>query len=183
MGQDKALLKLDGRPLISIVIERLRHVCSDVLIVASDAEQFSQMTLIPVVQDIFPNVGVLGGLHAGLSGASCELALVVACDMPYLIPDLLTAFADWANGFDAVVLRQGDNVEPLHAAYRKTCLPAIERAIRAGKRRVISFFPEVHVRYISPADTRRFDPQMLSFRNINTPKEWERERTARRKCR
>ncbi|MCJ7739276.1 MAG: NTP transferase domain-containing protein, partial [Anaerolineae bacterium] len=70
MGQDKALLKLDGRPLISIVIERLRYVCSDVMIVASDAEQYNQMTTIPVVQDIFPNVGVLGGLHAGLAAAS-----------------------------------------------------------------------------------------------------------------
>ncbi len=142
MGQDKAHLKLDGRPLISIVIERLRQVCSDAVIVTSDAEQFHQMTLTPIIRDIFPNVGVLGGLHAGLTAASCELALVVACDMPYLMPDLLTAFADWASGFDVVVLRQGEYVEPLHAAYRKTCLPAIEHAIRTGKRRVISFFPE-----------------------------------------
>jgi len=176
MGRDKALLKLNGRPLITIVIERLRQVCSDMVIVASNTELY-QVTLVPVVQDIFPNVGVLGGLHAGLIAARCDLALVVACDMPFLLPTLLTAFAGWADGFDAVVLRDGDNVEPLHAAYRKTCLPSIERAIYSGKRRVISFFPEVRVRYISPIDAKQYDSRLLSFRNINTPEEWERAQT------
>jgi len=78
------------------------------------------------------------------------------------------------------VLRYGDGerVEPLHAVYRRTCLPAMEAAIRAGRRRVISFFPHVRVRYVTTEDVTPFDPDLRSFRNVNTPQEWEAARVA-----
>jgi len=175
MGRDKALLELDGRPLIQIVVERLMRVCSEVLIVSGDVAPYAGFG-VPVVQDRFPDVGVLGGLHAGLDAASHELTLAVGCDMPFLKPKVLRAFAGWAEGFDVALLRRGEYVEPLHAAYRRTCLPAIERVIRAGRRRIISFFPEVRVRYVAPEEIRVLDPELDSFRNVNTPEEWEAAR-------
>ena len=93
--------------------------------------------------------------------------------MPFLDPELLVAFARWAEGFDVAVLRQGEQVEPLHGAYRRTCLPAIETAIRAGRRRIVSFFPLVRVHYVTQEDVTPLDAEMHSFRNINTPEEWE----------
>jgi len=172
MGRNKAFLELDGRPLIEIVIERIAQVCAEVLIVAGDAQPYTGLG-VPAVEDRFRGVGVLGGLHAGLEAASHDLALAVACDMPFLDPDLLRAFAGWAEGFDVTVLRQGENVEPLHAAYRRVCLPAIEAAIRAHRRRIISFFPHVRVRYVTLEDVTPFDPELRSFRNVNTPQEWQ----------
>lgn len=175
MGRDKALLELDGRPLIQIVVERMMTVCTEVLIVSGDVAPYTGFG-VPVVQDYFPDVGVLGGLHAGLDAASHELGLTVGCDMPFLKPEVVRAFAGWAQGFDVALLRRGEYVEPLHAAYRRTCLPTIERAIRAGKRRIISFFPEVRVRYVTPEEVRALDPALISFRNVNTPEEWEAAR-------
>ena len=134
MGRNKAFLELDGRPLLAVVIERLAEVCAEVLVVAGDVDLYAGFG-VPVVGDRFPGVGALGGLHAGLDVASFELALVVGCDMPFLDPALLRAFAAWAEGYDVALLRQGEQVEPLHAAYRRTCLPAIEQAIRSGRRR------------------------------------------------
>jgi molybdopterin-guanine dinucleotide biosynthesis protein A len=190
-GRDKAFLELDGRPLIEIVVERVRCVCAEVLIVAGDTRPYAGLG-VPLVEDRFQGVGVLGGLHAGLEAASHELSLVVGCDMPFLNSGLLLAFAAWAKGYDVVVLRHapfapqppprsgGDApkgqgglfVEPLHAAYRRTCLPAIEDAIRAGNRRIVSFFPHVRVRYVSPDEVVSFDPDLRSFHNVNTPDEW-----------
>ena len=177
MGRDKPFLELDGRSLIAIVIERMARVCAEVLVVAGDPRPYAGLG-VPVVEDRFRGVGVLGGLHAGLEAAAHELTLAVGCDMPFLNPDLLRAFAGWAKGFDVAVLRHGDHgdgeqVEPLHGAYRRTCLPAMEAAIRAGERRVISFFPQVRVRYVTPAEVAPFDPDLRSFRNVNTPQEWE----------
>jgi len=172
MGRDKAFLELDGKPLIAHVIERLARVCAEVLVVAGDVQPYAGLGA-RLVEDRFRNVGVLGGLHAGLEAAAHELALAVGCDMPFLSPELLRAFASWAEGFDVVVLRQGEQVEPLHGVYRRTCLPAIEAAIRAGERRIISFFPHVRVRYVTPEDVAPFDPGLRSFRNVNTPEEWE----------
>jgi molybdopterin-guanine dinucleotide biosynthesis protein A len=177
MGRNKAFLELDGRSLIEIVVERMAGVCAEVLIVAGDARPYAGLG-VPVVEDRFQSVGVLGGLHAGLGAAAHDLTLAVGCDMPFLNPDLLRAFAAWAEGFDVVLLRQGEQVEPLHGAYRRTCLPAIETAIRAKRRRIISFFPHVRVRYVTPDDVMPFDPALHSFRNVNTPQEWEAARAA-----
>ncbi len=207
-GGNKAFLELDGRPLIEIVIKRVQSVCAEVLIVAGDTSPYAGLG-IPVVADRFRGVGVLGGLHAGLEAASHDLTLAVGCDMPFLNPELLRAFADWAEGFDVTVLRYkpappqspplsfdsaprlargapqdkhegdipegqgGQFIEPLHAAYRRTCLPAIEAAICARERRVVSFFPHVRVRTITPEEVAAIDPDLRSFRNVNTPWEWE----------
>ena len=175
MGRDKALLELDGQPLLRVVIARLAAVCAEVLVVAGEADLYAGMGA-PVVTDRFPGVGALGGLHAGLDAASFDLALVVGCDMPFLDPVVLRAFVAWADGYDVALLRRGEQVDPLHAAYRRTCLPAIEDAIRAGKRRIISFFPQVRVRYVTAAEATQLDPALRSFRNVNTPQEWEAAR-------
>ena len=174
MGRDKAFLALGGQTLIEVVIERMAQVCQEVLVVSSDIRPYVSLG-VPVVEDRFRGVGVLGGLHAGLVAAAHELVLAVGCDMPFLDRDLLRAFARWVEGFDAAVLRHedGEQVEPLHGAYRRTCLPAMEAAIRAGRRRIVSFFPQVRVRYVTPEDVIPFDPDLRSFHNINTPEEWE----------
>ena len=185
-GHNKAFLELDGRPLIEIVIGRVQSVCAEVLIVAGDTRSYTGLG-VPLIEDRFRDVGVLGGLHAGLDAASHELALVVGCDMPFLNPGLLRAFAEWAKGYDVVVLRhtqspplcggdtkgKGGYIEPLHAAYRRTCLPAIETAIHAEKRRIVSFFPNVRVHYITANEIVAIDPNLRSFRNVNTIEEWE----------
>jgi len=189
MGRDKAFLELGGRPLIEIVIERMSRVCAEVLVVAAPPSSDGDIPMVPdvrsyaglgvpVVEDCFRDVGVLGGLHAGLEAAAHELTLAVGCDMPFLNPDLLRVFAGWAEEFDVVVLRHGDGerVEPLHAAYRRTCLPAIENAVRTGRRRIISFFSQVRVRYATLDEVLPFDPHLRSFRNVNTPEEWDATR-------
>ena len=172
MGRDKAFLELGGKPLIAHVIERMSEVCAEVLIVAGDVRAYAGLG-VRLVEDRFRGVGVLGGLHAGLDAAIHDLAVAVGCDMPFLKPDLLRAFAGWAEGVDVAVLRQGEMVEPLHGAYRRTCLPAIEVAIRASRRRIVSFFPNVRVRYVTMDDVIPFDPDLRSLRNVNTPEEWE----------
>lgn len=170
MGQDKALLKLNGRLLIAVIGERLRAVADEVIIAAAASryDRFADRC----VPDVFPGVGTLGGIHAGLQASTHELALVVGCDMPFLNPAVLEWFAQAADGVDLVVLRTGEWLEPLHAVYRKSCLPAMEAAIRAGKHWAFSFYDEVRVRYVDPAEIKHLDPDLRSFRNINTPDEW-----------
>jgi molybdopterin-guanine dinucleotide biosynthesis protein A len=179
MGRNKAFLRLDDQTLIEVVIECIAQVCAEVLIVAGDVQPYAGLG-VPTVADRYRGIGVLGGLHAGLEAATYDLALVVGCDMPFLNPDLLRAFAGWAEGFDVVVLRHGEQqyVEPLHAAYRRSCLSAIEAVIGEKRRRIVSFFPQIRVRYVTPEDVAPFDSRLRSFRNVNTPEEWEEARRA-----
>ncbi len=171
MGNNKALLPLGGRPMIAIVAERLRAVVDEVIIAADDVQTYAPYAD-RCVPDRYAGVGTLAGIHAGLAAARNDLALVVGCDMPFLDPRVLEWFVQAAAGYDVVVLRQGDMVEPLHAAYRRTVLPEIEAAIGAGRRRVISFFPAVRVRSVLPAELVGLDPALRSFQNVNTPDEW-----------
>ena len=177
MGRDKAFLHLAGKPLVQIVVERISQVCAEVIIVADEITSYAGLG-VPVVEDRFRGVGVLGGLHAGLAAASHGLTLAVGCDMPFLRPDLLRAFAVWVEGYDVALLEDGGHVEPLHGAYRRTCLSPIEAAIRAGERRIVSFFPHVRVRRVAPREIIPIDPDMESFRNLNTPDQWEAAKAA-----
>ncbi len=171
MGRNKALLDLAGRPMIAVIAERLRVVAGEIIIAATDTQLYAPFAD-RCVADVFPGVGTLGGIHAGLRAATHDLALVVGCDMPFLNPAVMSWFAQAAADVDLVVLRPGEWLEPLHAVYRSSCLPAIESAIHAGERQAFCFYDEVRTRYVDPAEIEHLDPDLRSFRNINTPKEW-----------
>lgn len=172
MGTDKALLSLDGHPLIEIISDRLRSVVDEVIVVADNGHRF-ELFADRWVADIYPGVGTLGGIHAGLKAASYHRTLIVGCDMPFLNVPLLDWFSNALVGYDLVVLKQGEQMETLHAAYSKSCLYAVEEAIKSGKRRVNSFYHQVKARFVDPAEIEALGFDLISFRNINTSNEWK----------
>ena len=174
MGRDKAFLEFAGRPLIARIADQVRLVGREVIVAGGTGDDVARYTPYAdlCVPDVYPGVGTLGGIHAGLHVARHDLVLVVACDMPFLNPDLLAWFVDAAEGWDLVVLKHDQGVEPLHAVYRKTCLPAIEATIRSGERCAFAFYDQIRVRYVAPPEIAHLDPRLCSFRNLNTPQEW-----------
>jgi molybdopterin-guanine dinucleotide biosynthesis protein A len=171
MGRDKALLELGGRPMIALVAERLREVAAELIIASGDSQAYAPFAD-RCVQDRYTGVGTLGGIHAALVGAAFDRVLVVGCDMPFLNPTVLSWFVEASADADVVILRHEKGVEPLHALYRRSCLPAIEASIESGQRRVVSFFDAVRVRYVEPGEIAHLDPDLASFGNINTQEEW-----------
>jgi len=179
LGRDKALLELEGRTLIARTLDVLAQLADDLIIVTSLAPHLLPQSA-RVVADRYVDAGVLAGVHAGLLAARGELAFVVACDMPFLNLDLLRYIISLARDADVVVPRWTD-VEPLHAVYRPaTCLGPIEKALARNERRIVSFYDGVRVRYVERVEITRFDPQGLSFFNVNSPEDWERARVLAR---
>lgn len=190
MGEDKALIEVDGRPMVEYVIDAARQVADETFIVASDRPEYERFGC-RVVPDRLPRSGSLGGIFTALSEAMNDRCLVLACDMPFVNVDLLRLMADQATGCDALVPSlsadrsdQGgaETLETLHAIYAKSCLPAIERQLDAGVYKVIGFFTEVNVRKLPEDEIRAIDSELLSFFNTNTPEEfqWAKERLASR---
>ena len=171
MGHNKALLELDGRPLIAIIAERLRQVADEIVIAANDCDAYRAYGD-RCAPDHYSGMGTLAGIHAGLSAARHDLAFVVGCDMPFVNPTVIAWLMEHATGYDVTILQHADGIEPLHAAYRKSCLGPIAEALEAGKRRAYAFHEQVRVRYVSPAEIAHLDPELRSFRNLNTPEEW-----------
>jgi molybdopterin-guanine dinucleotide biosynthesis protein A len=178
MGTDKALLSLEpgGPPLLAIVLELLAAIADEVFVVANDAGRYERFGA-AVVPDVYAGTGALGGIHAAVHHASRDHCLVVACDMPLLSLPLLARMAREPRDYDALVpalpgeSRQGRGMiyQTLHAIYAKTCLPAIETRLDHGELQVIGFFDYVCVRTLDLAEVARWDPELRSFVNANTP--------------
>ena len=167
MGCDKALIAFEGKPIIVHVIDTLRELSDDVLVVSNRSEVYASFGA-RVVPDADPPSGPLGGISVGLAAAQHDLAIVVACDMPFLNTQLLRSLVERAVNVDAVVPLTGDRFEPLHAVYRRACLAAINLHLAGGDRRVISFFDEVQVKAVPETDWRLIDPTGRSLANLNT---------------
>jgi molybdopterin-guanine dinucleotide biosynthesis protein A len=181
MGENKALKSFLGRPLIQRVIERLRPIADELLITTNQPDELAFLQ-VPLVADLKPGRGALGGLYTALFAARRPYVAVVACDMPFASATLLQAATGILEqeGADVVIAKTDEGFEPLHAVYRReACLPAIEAAMEADQWRVISWFPNVRVRTLTSEELNQHDPNQLAFRNLNTPEEFsEAERRA-----
>ena len=175
LGQDKALIDVAGVPLIERVVLCLRSVVDEVVLVTDRPRAFAFLDL-PMTGDLYPKVGVLGGLHAGLSAIRAEYGLVVGCDMPFLNADLLRYMITLADGCDIVLPRLGEYSEPLHAIYSRRCLPCIEQTIEAGRRRILDICASLCVCHVHDAEIAVRDPRYLSFFNINDAQDLKRMR-------
>jgi len=173
MGQDKGLLPFLGLPLIQRIVERVRPIADELLVTTNQPESYSFLE-IPLFNDPLPGKGALGGLYSALSAASNPLVAVVACDMPFVSPLMLTAERAilQTTGSDAVIPDTGKGLEPFHAVYRKeTCLPAILQALENNRLRVDSWLDQIRLYTISPKVYSQYDPEGYTFFNINTPED------------
>jgi molybdenum cofactor guanylyltransferase len=175
-GSPKALLPFGGRPLIEHITETLRSVLPDCLVVTNTPELYRSLGL-PVVGDVFPDGGSLGGIYSGLRAASGDAALCVACDMPFLSAPLVAHLAGRAAEADVVIPEAAGELQTLHAVYGKACLPAMERRLLAGQLKIVGFFDDVRVLRVPTEVVERFADPAIAFMNLNTPEDLARART------
>jgi molybdopterin-guanine dinucleotide biosynthesis protein A len=174
MGEDKALKTFLGRPLIQRVVERLSTAADELIVTTNHPDDYAFLKL-PLISDLKPGRGALGGLYTAIASASNPIVAVVACDMPFASTTLLEAATRLMleEGADVVIAKSDEGFEPLHAVYRReTCLPAIEAAIEADQWKVVAWFPQVKLRVLTSDEIKRYDPSGLAFWNVNTPEEF-----------
>jgi molybdopterin-guanine dinucleotide biosynthesis protein A len=173
MGEDKALLPFLGESMLARVMKRVNPLGDELFVTTNHPERFLDFG-VPMIQDELPGKGALGGLLTALSAAQFSTVIVVACDMPFVNPEILADASDQlhAQQVDVVIPLTEKGYEPLHAVYRReTCLPAVRAALEAGERRLISWFPSVKVIQIDKHDLIKFDPARIAFWNVNTPED------------
>ena len=174
-GTPKALLPFGGRPLIEHIAEILRSVLSDCLVVTNTPELYGSLGL-PMVADVFPEGGSLGGIYSGLRAVPGDAALCVACDMPFLSAPLVAHLAGRASEADVVIPDAAGELQTLHAVYGKACLPAMERRLVAGQLKIVGFFGDVRVVRVPADAVEHFADPAVAFMNLNTPEDLARAR-------
>ncbi|HEY5973153.1 MAG TPA: molybdenum cofactor guanylyltransferase [Geobacteraceae bacterium] len=175
MGSNKALLPYRGGRFIEAIYRQLAELFHEVILVTGNPEQYDFLPCRKVA-DLYPGMGALAGIHAGLHHAGNPVAFVVACDMPCLNAGLIRHLAASAESGSVLMPESPAGVEPLHSFYGKGALPAIEATLRAGQRRIVAIAWMADVRTVPAREVARFAPAFSSFSNINTPQEYYRLR-------
>jgi molybdopterin-guanine dinucleotide biosynthesis protein A len=173
-GADKLAAPLDGRPLLHWPLEVLTGICREVVLVVGQ-EGIPPLPALSVplriVRDDEPGAGPLPALITGLQEAVAETAIVVAGDMPSMVPALLQELARRATAADtdAAVLLDGTTIRPLPAALR--CTAAIDAARRLrdrGEDRLRAVFAELRVDRVPEAHWRTLDPSGATLLDVDT---------------
>ncbi len=174
MGEDKRYLVVGKQTLLQRGLGMLRSIFQDVLVViAQDSPPLDIDGR--VVRDLVPDCGSLGGLYTGLIQAATPYIFVVACDMPFLDPAVISQFTSRRVTADIVMAKLAARLHPMHALYGKTCLLVVEQMLRARQLKIQEMVSDasLRVRYVTEVDLLTIDPSGRSFQNVNTPADLE----------
>jgi molybdopterin-guanine dinucleotide biosynthesis protein A len=174
MGKDKRFLLVGGRQLYERSLVILQSLFQEVrIVIAQDSSPLSSD--VPVLRDLVPNCGTLGGIYTGLKEAATEHIFAVACDMPFLNIEVIRYLVSLKGTADIVIVCAGDRLQPTHAVYGRRCLPIFEEMVRAGGLKVqdIVGHPSLTVRVVDHGEIHEIDPEGHSFLNVNTPADLE----------
>jgi molybdopterin-guanine dinucleotide biosynthesis protein A len=183
-GWSKVFETIGGKSLIQWAIDRLAKISTEIIIVTARGDCFASPSLcsglrltamtfppstkIKIIADTYPGKGPLGGIYTGLAALTSSHAVVVGCDMPFINTVLLDYMTQFSSSFDVVVPRTGKGIEPLCAVYSKNCLAPIHSLLEHNELRVSELFNIVKMKYVEEGEINKFDPEHLSFFNINT---------------
>jgi molybdenum cofactor guanylyltransferase len=173
MGRPKSLLLFDGEPLIVHIVRALKLMFAETVIVAAPEQELPDLPAI-LVRDEVAYQGPVGGIYYGLKAASGNFCFVTSCDVPFLNPALISHFTCQISSYDVVVPFWENRFQPLHAVYRTSVLPLLKGQLDRGELRPVYLFDKVRTCKVGEDEIRRFDPEGLSFLNMNTPDDYER---------
>lgn len=172
MGRPKALLLFDGEPLIVHIVRTLKSLFTDIVIVAAPGQELPSLS-VTLVHDEEAYQGPVAGIYYGLKAASREVGFVTSCDVPFLNLSLISYLIAQIVDYDVVVPYWEDRLQPLHAVYRRSVAPLLQEQLEHGELRPISLYKNVRTREILEGEIRGFDPDGMSFLNMNTPEDYQ----------
>ncbi len=176
MGADKASLLLDGQTLLQRVTATMRQIFPQVIL---SVRKLRPETELPQVCDEQPDGGPLAGLVTGLGYITTPWAFVVACDMPFVVPEVVEQLAQRCAGCQAVVPVVQGYPQPLAAFYARSCLDAIRAHLDSGgKNSLRAVLEKLEVCYVDEAEMLAADPGLRSFFDLDTPQDVARAKSA-----
>lgn len=176
LGKDKALLRLGGKPLAWWVAEALKPAVTDLWLVTNHPQAHLSLGL-PLLTDLLPFQGPLGGLATAMFLARTPWVLAATVDTPFLSPELLRALKDAAPQVRRPVLvcRRDRGLEPFPGLYAVRLLPRLWEFL-VKEKRVTTWLEEIRPQIWGPETWRAHDPEGHSFLNLNRPEDLKRLR-------
>ncbi|MGZ5554893.1 MAG: molybdenum cofactor guanylyltransferase [Candidatus Aminicenantales bacterium] len=167
MGTDKAMLPINGRPMIQSLIQSLIPISREIIVSLNDGKRHEELKQalpagVRVVYDEQPGQGPLMGIYAGLKASETDVNFVIACDIPEIDPGFITEMRSYTGDHDVVVSVDNEGrTNALLAMYRRSVIPQVKRQLDEGQRKIILFYPQCRVKYVPMHDG-------AWYKNINT---------------
>jgi molybdopterin-guanine dinucleotide biosynthesis protein A len=172
-GAQKSNLLVGQSRIIDRLMAVLKALFTDIIIVSNQPQTFIEWDAL-IVTDIYKKRSSLTGIHTGLFYAQTEHAFIAACDAPYLNLDLVTTLCEYIDQrTDVIIPKTKLGYEPLCAIYSRRILQPVQNALDRNKLKISGLFGKLTVKEIPESVLRKIDPDLISFYNINTPKDLE----------
>jgi len=177
-SEDKGLLKLDNKPLLNHVVDAVKGIVGEVLVVTTSKEQsdlYAKMISSANVRfaiSFDESKGPLAGALTGFEAAQGNYSLLLPFDAPFVSKDVVSLLFDCCIGKSADIPRWPDRqIEPLHAVYHtEQALAAAKEAVACGELDLEAMVCKMRgVRYLSTLVIEQLDPDFRTFFTINTP--------------
>lgn len=167
MGTDKALLEVEGISLLEGMINKLKPLCSEIII-SSNHKSHAKYGF-PVYEDEVSDCGPIGGLYTCLAKSKTDWNLVVSVDSAYIEPEFLRFLVDNAADSDAVIPLWERGKEPLIALYKRSCITVLNQMINDRNYKMHNLFQLLKIKYVGADEWVKKYPKL--FYNLNRPED------------
>lgn len=155
----KQHLKLGERSFLETILDTLRFF--DEILISGDELSKSAKT----VNDIYKNIGPIGGLVSCLEFTSQDQIFVIACDMPWVTKEFIEfMIQNYSKEQECLVPVFKGKVHPLCGIYKKSVLQKIYGQIKKNDYKLIDLLKQTDTHYLEISSE-----QKNNLLNVNTP--------------
>ena len=175
-GNVKGLLKIKNSTFLEKIQETLNDFSSIYLSIndkfSKEQKQNFENMGFKIIEDIYKEIGPLGGIYSSLLNCKEEYLFITACDMPFITKNSIEVLCNKVDkNTDGVVFYDKNNkLYPLGAIYSKNVLPIIEEMIEKKYYKLSYLIEKSNFVKVNIEET---DINLKVLSNINTPQEYD----------
>ena len=166
MGRQKSSLKINGMTFLEYLAEELSGY-GEVLVSVDRFDRHKEI-LIPMIEDLYPDHGPMGGIYSAFAAGNFDRLLTVPCDVPLFSGELAEKLCELSDeDADAVIMRTKDGrIHPLCGMYQRSCLPVLRECLEKRELRMMQALGKLYVIFAEAGE------DSWQLQNINTPEEY-----------
>lgn len=173
MGVNKTFLKLGNQSIIERIVDLLKSIFSEVILITNTPEEFRFLQL-PLYEDVYKWKGPLAGIHSGLLNSKTGQNFIISCDVPLISKEMIEYIIEYKSDKPIKFCEAAGYHQPLVGRYSKKILKEIEKFISNNEMSDKSF----HC-FLKSVDAEIIHPEKLLFYkdelffNLNRPEDYE----------
>lgn len=135
MGKNKSLLILNGKTVIERVVDLMKSVFSQVIIISNTPEDYIYIN-IPIFKDVYEYKGPLAGIHSGLYNSKTEANFIISCDIPLMTEKMIKYIVDYKTNDLITVCKADGFIQQLVGKYSRAVLPVVEDLLQQSTKEI-----------------------------------------------